>query len=208
MGYPVTVYDRNKVPGGMLTHGIPSFRLDRKVIGAEIDVLKKMGVKFKMGVEVGKDITIAELRKQGYKGFFLGIGAQKSAKLGIPGEDLNGVYGGVDFLREVNLGNEVKLGKKVAVIGGGNVAMDVVRTAIRVGVNGGVDNVAKIIDPASISPQISQFIDLAISYTQKFLGATDVALGDTRTLILCKKISQTPTAYPRNGGKIAKSPLK
>ena len=133
MGYPVTVYDRNKVPGGMLTHGIPSFRLDRKVIGAEIDVLKKMGVKFKMGVEVGKDITIAELRKQGYKGFFLGIGAQKSAKLGIPGEDLNGVYGGVDFLREVNLGNEVKLGKKVAVIGGGNVAMDVVRTAIRVG---------------------------------------------------------------------------
>ena len=133
MGYPVTVFDRNKVPGGMLTMGIPSFRLDRKVINAEIDVLKKMGVTFKCGVEVGKDITIQQLRDEGYKGFFVAIGAQKSAKLGIPGEDLSGVYGGVDFLREINLGNKVELGKKVAVIGGGNVAMDVVRTAIRTG---------------------------------------------------------------------------
>ena len=84
MGYAnVTVFDRNPVPGGMLTLGIPSFRLERKVINAEIDVLKKMGVKFKCGVEVGKDITIDELRKQGYKGFFVAIGAQKSAKLGI-----------------------------------------------------------------------------------------------------------------------------
>ncbi|MCF0137135.1 MAG: FAD-dependent oxidoreductase [Oscillospiraceae bacterium] len=132
-GYPVTVFDRNKVPGGMLTHGIPSFRLDRKVINAEIDVLKKMGVKFKMGVEVGKDVTIEQLRMQGFKAFYVAIGAQKSAKLGIPGEELEGVYGGVDFLRDVNLGKEVKLGKKVAVVGGGNVAMDVVRTAIRVG---------------------------------------------------------------------------
>ena len=134
MGYAnVTVFDRNPVPGGMLTLGIPSFRLERKVINAEIDVLKKMGVKFKCGVEVGKDITIDELRKQGYKGFFVAIGAQKSAKLGIPGEELKGVYGGVDFLRDVNLGSKVEIGKKVAVIGGGNVAMDVVRTAVRLG---------------------------------------------------------------------------
>ncbi len=134
MGYAnVTVFDRNPVPGGMLTLGIPSFRLERKVINAEIDVLKKMGVKFKCGVEVGKDITIDELRKQGYKGFFVAIGAQKSAKLGIAGEELKGVYGGVDFLRDVNLGNKVEIGKKVAVIGGGNVAMDVVRTAVRLG---------------------------------------------------------------------------
>ncbi|CDB43873.1 pyridine nucleotide-disulfide oxidoreductase family protein [Firmicutes bacterium CAG:240] len=134
MGYAnVTVFDRNPVPGGMLTLGIPSFRLERKVINAEIDVLKKMGIKFKCGVEVGKDITIDELRKQGYKGFFVAIGAQKSAKLGITGEELKGVYGGVDFLRDVNLGNKVEIGKKVAVIGGGNVAMDVVRTAVRLG---------------------------------------------------------------------------
>ena len=133
LGYPVVVYDKNKEPGGMMTLGIPSFRLDKKVVKAEIDVLKKMGVKFKMGVEVGKDITIQKLREQGFKGFYVAIGAQQSAKLGVPGEELKGVLGGIDFLKEVNLGNEVKLGKKVAVIGGGNVAMDVARTAVRLG---------------------------------------------------------------------------
>jgi hypothetical protein len=96
----------------MLALGIPSFRLEKNVLNAEIDVLKKMGVKFKCGVEVGKDVTIAELRKQGYKGFYVAIGAQKSAKLNVPGEDLKGVWGGVDFLREVNLGNKVNVGKK------------------------------------------------------------------------------------------------
>ena len=132
-GYPVTVFDRNPIPGGMLTLGIPSFRLEKDVLNAEIDILKAMGVEFKCGVEVGKDVTIAELRNEGYKGFYLAIGAQKSTPLGIPGEELNGVFGGVDFLREVNLGNKPAIGKKVAVIGGGNVAMDVCRTAVRLG---------------------------------------------------------------------------
>ncbi len=134
MGYEnVTVFDKNAVPGGMLTLGIPSFRLEKNVVEAEIDVLRKMGVNFKMGVEIGKDVTIAQLREDGYKGFYVAIGAQKSAKLGVPGEDLDGVLGGIDFLREVNLGNKVKLGKKVVVIGGGNVAIDVARTAVRLG---------------------------------------------------------------------------
>lgn len=133
MGYPVTVFEKNEVPGGMLTVGIPSFRLNRDVVNAEIDVLREMGVEFKCGVEVGKDITIDELRAQGYKGFFLGIGAQKSAPLGIPGEELSGVYGGVDFMREVNLNKTPAVGKKCAVIGGGNVAMDVCRSAVRLG---------------------------------------------------------------------------
>ena len=133
MLYDVTVFDRNPAPGGMLTMGIPSFRLDRDVINAEIDVLREMGVEFKCGVEVGKDITIQQLRDEGYKGFFLAIGAQKSAPLNIPGEDLKGVFGGVEFLREVNLGKKPKVGKKCAVIGGGNVAMDVCRTAVRLG---------------------------------------------------------------------------
>ena len=133
MLYDVTVFDRNPAPGGMLTMGIPSFRLDRDVINAEIDVLREMGVEFKCGVEVGKDITIQQLRDEGYKGFFLAIGAQKSAPLNIPGEDLKGVFGGVEFLREVNLGKKPKVGKKCAVIGGDNVAMDVCRTAVRLG---------------------------------------------------------------------------
>ena len=134
MGYTnVTVFDRNPQPGGMLIMGIPSYRLDRSALKGEIEVLEKMGVKFRMNTEVGKDVTIEQLRAEGYKGFYVAIGAQKSSKLGIPGEDLDGVYGGVDFLREVNLGGSPEIGKKCAVIGGGNVAMDVCRTAIRLG---------------------------------------------------------------------------
>ena len=133
MGYPVTVFEKNPVPGGMLTLGIPNFRLEKDVVNAEIEVLREMGVEFKCGVEVGKDVTLDELRAQGYKGFFLGIGAQKSSALRIPGEELEGVFGGVEFMREVNLGNKPAIGEKVAVIGGGNVAMDVCRTAVRLG---------------------------------------------------------------------------
>ena len=134
MGYEnVTVFDRNPAPGGMLVMGIPSYRLDRKALQGEIAVLEKMGVKFQMNTEIGKDITIQQLRDEGYKGFYVAIGAQKSSKLNIPGEELEGVYGGVDFLREVNLGKKPAVGKKCAVIGGGNVAMDVCRTAVRLG---------------------------------------------------------------------------
>ncbi len=134
MGYVnVTVFDRNPAPGGMLVMGIPSYRLDRSALKGEIEVLEKMGVKFRMNTEVGKDVTIQQLRDEGYKGFYVAIGAQKSSKLRIPGEELQGVYGGVDFLREVNLGNKPEVGKKCAVIGGGNVAMDVCRTAVRLG---------------------------------------------------------------------------
>ena len=134
MGYEnVTVFDKNEVPGGMLTLGIPSFRLEKDVVNAEIEVLREMGVHFQCGVEIGKDLTIDQLREQGYKGFYLAIGAQKSAPIGVPGEELSGVYGGVDFLRRVNLGKKPRIGKKCAVIGGGNVAMDVCRSAVRLG---------------------------------------------------------------------------
>ena len=132
-GYPVTVFDRNPVPGGMLTLGIPNFRLEKDVLNAEIDILREMGVEFRCGVEVGRDITIEQLRAQGYKGFYVAIGAQKSARLGVAGEELTGVYGGVDFLRAVNLGEQPAIGKRCAVIGGGNVAMDVCRSAVRLG---------------------------------------------------------------------------
>ena len=132
-GYPVTVFDRNPVPGGMLTLGIPSFRLEKDVLNAEIEILKDMGVEFKCGVEVGKDVTIEQLRGEGYKGFYLAIGAQKSQKLSVPGEELSGVWGGIDFLREVNLGNKPEIGARCAVVGGGNVAMDVCRAAVRLG---------------------------------------------------------------------------
>jgi len=130
-GYSVTVFEKHEKLGGMLTLGIPSFRLEKDVIEAEIEILREMGVAFKIGIEVGKDVTLDELRKQGYKGFYLAIGAQAGRKLGIEGEEAEGVIAGVDFLRNVNLGNETKLTGKVVVIGGGNVAIDVARTAVR-----------------------------------------------------------------------------
>ena len=134
MGYEnVTVFDRNPEPGGMLVMGIPSYRLDRSALRGEIAVLEKMGVKFRMNTEVGKDVTIQQLRDEGYKGFYVAIGAQRGSALRIPGEELKGVYGGVEFLRQVNLGKKPRIGKKCAVIGGGNVAMDVCRTAVRLG---------------------------------------------------------------------------
>ncbi|MBP5239909.1 MAG: FAD-dependent oxidoreductase [Oscillospiraceae bacterium] len=129
----VVVFDKNEQPGGMLRYGIPNFRLEKNVLDAEIDVLKEMGVIFRCGVEVGKDVTIQQLREQGFDAFYLGVGAQKSASLGVPGEDLKGVWGGIDFLREVNAGTRPEIGKKVVVVGGGNVAMDVARTAVRLG---------------------------------------------------------------------------
>ena len=132
-GYKVTVFEKQGALGGMLTLGIPSFRLEKEVINAEIDILKEMGVEFKTGVEVGKDITLKELREQDYKAFYLAIGAQAGRSLGLEGEDAEGVVTGVNFLLDVNLGRADKLCGKTIVIGGGNVAIDVARTACRVG---------------------------------------------------------------------------
>ncbi len=132
-GYPVTVFEKEQVLGGMLTLGIPSFRLEKDVINSEIDVLRELGVEFRTGIEVGKDVTLDALRQDGFKAFYLAIGASKGAKLGIPGEELKGVCAGIDFLRAVNSGATVEIGDKVAVIGGGNVAMDVARAAVRLG---------------------------------------------------------------------------
>lgn len=132
MGYYPTVFEKNKYPGGMMRYGIPEYKLGKKVIDAEIEVLKELGVEIRCGVEIGKDMTVAELRKEGYKSFYVAVGAQKAAALGIPGEEL--ALGGVDFLHEVAEGKKPVLGKKVVVVGGGNVAIDVARTAIKLGV--------------------------------------------------------------------------
>ena len=132
MGYYPTVFEKNKYPGGMMRYGIPEYKLGKKVIEAEIQVLKELGVEIRCGVEIGKNITVEQLRKDGYKSFYVAIGAQKAAALGIPGEEL--ALGGVDFLHEVAEGKKPALGKKVVVVGGGNVAIDVARTVIRLGV--------------------------------------------------------------------------
>ena len=132
-GYPVTVFEKEKRAGGMLMNGIPSYRLEKDIIEAEIDVIKEMGAEFKCGVEVGKDITIEQLRAEGYKAFFIAIGMQGGRMAGVPGEDSKGVQTGVDFLRNINQDHSIKLNGETVVIGGGNVAIDVARTAVRAG---------------------------------------------------------------------------
>ena len=130
-GYNVTVFEKEEKLGGMLTLGIPSFRLEKDVINAEIEILREMGVEFKTGVAVGKDITLDQLRNQGFEAFYLAIGAQGSRTIGIEGEQSDGVISGIDFLRDINLLKNPELKGKTIVIGGGNVAIDVARSAIR-----------------------------------------------------------------------------
>ena len=133
-GYPVTVFEREDKAGGMLLNGIPSFRLEKDVIAAEIEVLETMGVEFRFGIDVGSDVTIQQLRDEGYKAFYIAIGARGGRMAGVPGEDAKGVMSGIEFLNKVNKDEEhMKLSGKTVVIGGGNVAMDVARTALRAG---------------------------------------------------------------------------
>lgn len=132
-GYNVTVIDAMPEPGGWLVYGIPEFRLPRDVMKAELDVVRKLGVEFRMNTVVGKDVTLESLKKEGFSAFFLAIGTQRSMKLGVAGEELEGVFAGGDFLKQANLGQVTGIGKKVAVIGGGNVAMDSARMAMRLG---------------------------------------------------------------------------
>ena len=131
LGHKVEVYEKESKLGGMLRYGIPTFRLEKDVLDAEIDVLRRLGVVFKTRCEIGKDTSIEKLRKLGFKGFYIAIGAQGSRKLGVPGEDASGVLAGLDVLRECTFQESSSLTGKVVVIGGGNVAVDVARSAVR-----------------------------------------------------------------------------
>ena len=132
-GYKPVVFERNERPGGMLTYGIPSFKLQEDVIEAEVEVIRLMGAEFRYGVEVGRDVTLDELRAQGFKAFYVAIGCQGGRLAGIPGEDAEDVTVAVDFLREVNSGKIDALPGRTIVVGGGNVAIDVARNACRLG---------------------------------------------------------------------------
>ena len=132
-GYKPVVFEKNEKPGGMLRYGIPSFKLEKDVIDAEIEILRLMGVEIRCGVEIGKDLTIQQLRDQGYKAFYIAIGCQGGRKANVPGEDAEGVMTAVDFLRTVGGDESYPVEGKVVVVGGGNVAIDVARTAGRCG---------------------------------------------------------------------------
>jgi len=131
LGYKVTVFEAYSAPGGMLTAGVPVFRLPRDLVMAEIQAILSLGVDLRCNQRLGRDFTIASLRAQGYKAIFLGVGLPKGRKLDLPGSNLAGVYDGMDFLRAFNEGNPLPVGEKILVIGGGNVAYDVARSAVR-----------------------------------------------------------------------------
>ena len=130
-GYKPTIFEKNAEPGGMLRYGIPSYKLEKDLLAAEIDVIRQLGVEIRCGVEVGKDVTIEDLREQGYKGFYAAIGCQRGRKPGISGENAEGAYTAVDFLRKAGGSESFPLEGDVVVVGGGNVAIDAARVGSR-----------------------------------------------------------------------------
>lgn len=130
-GYKPTIFEKNAEPGGMLRYGIPSYKLEKDLLAAEIDVIRQLGVEIRCGVEVGKDVTIEDLREQGYKGFYAAIGCQRGRKPGISGENAEGAYTAVDFLRKAGESESFPLEGDVVVVGGGNVAIDAARVSSR-----------------------------------------------------------------------------
>ncbi len=166
-GYKPTIFEKNKQMGGMVTYGIPSFVLEKNVVKAEIDILQEMGVEFKNGVEVGKDVTIKELREQGYEAFYIAIGCQGGRKVGVPGEDAEGVMTGVDFLHITTDDENYKLTGDTVVIGGGNVAIDVSRSAVRCG-SPKISQVS--LETRDIMPALPEEIETAESEGIEFHG--------------------------------------
>ena len=197
-GYPVTVFEKEKELGGMLTLGIPSFRLEKDVIRAEIDILRDLGVQFKTGVAVGTDITLDALRAEGFKAFYLAVGASRGAKLHCPGEELPGVMTGIDFLRAVNLGEAPAIGTSVAVIGGGNVAIDVARAAVRLGAEVTVVYRRDRDSMPAADDEIAEAAEEGVSF--RFLASPAEILGDGRAETLRIELMELRGGKPAGTG--------
>lgn len=197
-GYPVTVFEKEKELGGMLTLGIPSFRLEKDVIRAEIDILRDFGVQFKTGVAVGTDITLDALRAEGFKAFYLAVGASRGAKLRCPGEELPGVMTGIDFLRAVNLGEAPAIGTSVAVIGGGNVAIDVARAAVRLGAEVTVVYRRDRDSMPAADDEIAEAAEEGVSF--RFLASPAEILGDGKAETLKIELMELRDGKPAGTG--------
>ena len=197
-GYPVTVFEKEKELGGMLTLGIPSFRLEKDVIRAEIDILRDLGVQFKTGVAVGTDITLDALRAEGFKAFYLAVGGSRGAKLRCPGEELPGVMTGIDFLRAVNLGEAPAIGTSVAVIGGGNVAIDVARAAVRLGAEVTVVYRRDRDSMPAADDEIAEAAEEGVSF--RFLASPAEILGDGKAETLKIELMELRGGKPAGTG--------
>ena len=197
-GYPVTVFEKEQELGGMLTLGIPSFRLEKDVIRAEIQVLAELGVQFRTGVAVGQDVTLDALRAEGFKAFYLAVGASRGAKLRCPGEELPGVLTGIDFLRAVNLGETPAIGTSVAVIGGGNVAIDVARAAVRLGAEVTVVYRRDRDSMPAADDEIAEAAEEGVSF--RFLASPVEILGDGKAETLKIELMELRGGKPAGTG--------
>lgn len=204
-GYPVTVFEKEQELGGMLTLGIPSFRLEKDVIRAEIQVLAELGVQFRTGVAVGQDVTLDALRAEGFKAFYLAVGASRGAKLRCPGEELPGVMTGIDFLRAVNLGNAPEIGNSVAVIGGGNVAIDVARAAVRLGAKVTVLYRRDRDSMPAADDEVEEAIEEGVSF--RFLASPAEILGSGRAEELKFEIMELRHGKPAGTGTYETIPV-
>lgn len=184
VGYTVTVFEGENKPGGMLTAGVPIFRLPREMVQHEIDAILSLGVELKCGMRLGRDFTIGSLRRDGFRAIFLGIGLPRGRTLPIPGADLPNVYDGLDFLRSFNDGAPMPLGKRVVVIGGGNVAYDVARAAIRPG---------DVVDREDIDAEIERGEKTAYDVARSALRTS----GDKHVHVVCLEQRQQMPADER-----------
>jgi formate dehydrogenase beta subunit len=157
MGYSVTIFEAAPVAGGMLRLGIPEYRLPRALIQLEVNAILSLGVELKTGVRLGRDFTLSDLKAQGFSAIFLGVGAMQSRALSIPGMELDGVLKGIDYLLNVNLGYKVEMGARVVVIGGGNVALDVARTAARSGVEENLERNLSVVQALDVARSAVRF---------------------------------------------------
>ncbi len=179
LGYPVTIFEGAPLPGGMMQLGIPEYRLPRDVLRAQIREIVDLGIRLRVNQKLGRDFTLAHLRARGYKAVLLAIGLHRSRDLSIPGNDLDGVVKGIDFLLNVNLGYRLSIGKKVVVIGGGNVAIDVARSALRAQQQKVISDLLSTPSIESLTPSEQQIVMnelLDVSRAALRMGAHEVHL--------------------------------
>jgi NADPH-dependent glutamate synthase beta subunit-like oxidoreductase len=179
LGYPVTIFEAAAVPGGMLHLGIPEYRLPRDVLQAQIREILDLGPELKLNMKLGRDFTVGDLRRLGYRAVLMAFGLHRSRELNLPGNDLDGVVKGIDFLLNVNLGYRFEVGKRVVVIGGGNVAIDVARSAMREQQQKLVTEMASVVLPNELTPNeadvaMKEFMD--VSRAALRMGAREVQL--------------------------------
>ena len=191
LGYAVTVFEAAAVPGGMMHLGIPEYRLPRDVLQAQIREILDMGPELRLNARLGRDFSLEDLRRQGYKAVLLAFGLHRSRDLNLPGNDLDGVVKGIDFLLNVNLGYRFQIGKRVAVIGGGNVAIDVARSAMREQQQKFISDIAGVVLPDQLNSSeldvaMKEFMD--VSRQALRMGAREV------NLVCLESRAETPAA--------------